>query len=69
MNLPISSLNYKNTCTLPNCGGIVTNYTFNYYLTTIPIIGPPAAPIFNYWLDIDFSGGTVFTLEIFACSL
>ena len=60
-NLPVNNLNQKTICTLLNCGGIAAKYTIYFYLT--PTLGS------NYWLDINLSGGTAFTLEVFACSL
>jgi hypothetical protein len=61
MNVPAGSLNYKAVCTLPNCGGMPAKYTFYFYIT--PTLGSSS------FLDIDLSGGTAFTLEVFACSL
>ena len=62
-NLPNSSLNYKNICKLPNCGGIPANYTYYYYFANPFTVGAHSL------LDADLSGGTTFTLEVFACKL
>ncbi len=58
--MPVGSTNYKNVCILTNCGKIAFTYEFYYFWN-------PYHSGSTQWLDIDLSGGTAFTLELFAC--
>ena len=58
--MPVGSTSYKNVCILTDCGKIAFTYTFYYYVN-------PNQSGSTQWLDFDLSGGTAFTLELFAC--